>query len=208
MTVTFTLGSLYTGATYVAGPFDIFAVTNTGASTQVGTGITKAELATGHTISGISDATTGGTINSTGTCTNSYPWYVGTPEPTATNTPTGCIIWGESIMSGLQDGCGGFQRTETTLTATLQDGNGNNITATETIYVSFDATYSNELGNTNTTITAQINPGSSSGQAVYSSQTYEIGPYSSTCQPESTTIDNLSPTITGSNGGTYLLCVS
>jgi hypothetical protein len=86
MTVTFTLGSLYTGATYVAGPFNIFAVTNTGASTQVGTGVTKAELATGHTISGISDATTGGTVNSTGTCTNSYPWYVETP--TATPTPT------------------------------------------------------------------------------------------------------------------------
>ena len=89
MTVTFTLGSLYTGATYVAGPFNIFAVTNTGASTQVGTGITKAELATGHTISGISDSTTGGTINSTGTCTNSYPWYVNTPEPTPNPTATG-----------------------------------------------------------------------------------------------------------------------
>lgn len=86
MTVTFTLSPLYTGATYVAGPFNIFAVTNTGASTQVGTGVTKEELATGHTISGISDATTGGTINSTGTCTNSYPWYVSTPEPTPTAT--------------------------------------------------------------------------------------------------------------------------
>lgn len=89
MTVTFTLSSLYTGATYVAGPFDIYAVTNTGASTQVGTGITKAQLATGHTISGINDATTGGTVNSTGTCTNSYPWYVTTPEPTPTATSSG-----------------------------------------------------------------------------------------------------------------------
>jgi hypothetical protein len=86
MTVTFTLSPIYTGATYVAGPFNIFAVTNTGSSTQVGTGITKAQLATGHTISGISDATTGGTITSTGTCTNSYPWYVSTPEPTPTAT--------------------------------------------------------------------------------------------------------------------------
>jgi hypothetical protein len=83
MTVTFTLSPIYTGATYVAGPFNIFAVTNTGSSTQVGTGITKAQLATGHTISGISDATTGGTITSTGVCTNSYPWYVDTPEPTS-----------------------------------------------------------------------------------------------------------------------------
>jgi hypothetical protein len=84
MTVTFTLSSLYTGATYVAGPFNIFAVTNTGSSTQVATGVTKEQLAAGHVVSGISDATTGGTINSTGTCTNSYPWYVSTPEPTAT----------------------------------------------------------------------------------------------------------------------------
>lgn len=84
MTVTFTLSSLYTGATYVAGPFDIYGVDNLGSSTQIGTGITKAQLATGHTISGISDATTGGTVNSTGTCTNSYPWYVSTPSPTAT----------------------------------------------------------------------------------------------------------------------------
>lgn len=86
MTVTFTLSSLYTGATYVAGPFNIFAVTNTGASTQVATGVTKEQLAAGHVVSGISDATTGGTINSTGTCTNSYPWYVSTPEPTPTAT--------------------------------------------------------------------------------------------------------------------------
>jgi hypothetical protein len=94
MTVTFTLSSLYTGATYVAGPFNIFAVTNLGASTQVGTGITKAQLATGHTISGISDATTGGTVNSTGTCTNSYPWYVAPePTPTATATSTYRINW-------------------------------------------------------------------------------------------------------------------
>ena len=94
MTVTFTLSSLYTGATYVAGPFNIFAVTNVGASTQVGTGITKAQLATGHTISGISDATTGGTVNSTGTCTNSYPWYVAPePTPTATATSTYRINW-------------------------------------------------------------------------------------------------------------------
>ena len=86
MTVTFTLSSLYTGATYVAGPFNIFAVTNTGASTQVATGVTKEQLAAGHVVSGIDDATTGGTINSTGTCTNSYPWYVSAPEPTPTAT--------------------------------------------------------------------------------------------------------------------------
>jgi hypothetical protein len=96
MTVTFTLSSLYTGATYVAGPFNIFAVTNTGSSTQVATGVTKEQLAAGHVVSGISDATTGGTINSTGTCTNSYPWYVSTPEPTATEP----LIYTYNCFSG------------------------------------------------------------------------------------------------------------
>lgn len=109
MTVTFTLSSLYTGSTYVAGPFNIFAVTNLGASTQVGTAVTKAELATGHTISGISDATTGGTVNSTGTCTNSYPWYVETPDPTSTPSPsptatatatTYCYTDGSAVVQG------------------------------------------------------------------------------------------------------------
>jgi len=114
MTVTFTLSSLYTGATYVAGPFNIFAVTNTGASTQVGTGITKAQLATGHTISGISDATTGGTVNSTGTCTNSYPWYVApAPTPTATVTELNNVtaVYGNIIDRACGNTPGGTSST-------------------------------------------------------------------------------------------------
>lgn len=132
-----------------------------------------------------------------------------TPTPTQTSLPPGsaCIVWSESIQSGLQDGCGGFQKTITTLTVELQDGNGTPINATETITVSFDATYSNELGTTPTIIQAQIANGYSSGLTYYSSQTYEIGPYSGQCTPESTTRDNSTPTITGSNNGTYGVCV-
>jgi hypothetical protein len=33
-----------------------------------------------------------------------------------------------------------------------------------------------------------------------------LGPYSGQCTPESTTRDNDTPTITGSNSGTYTIC--
>jgi hypothetical protein len=83
MVITFTLQAAYSGATYVAGPFNISGTTNTGAVTQLATGITKTQLLTGYTISNINDATTGGTINSTGTCTSSVPWLAN-PEPITT----------------------------------------------------------------------------------------------------------------------------
>lgn len=134
MTVTFTLSSLYTGATYVAGPFNIFAVTNTGSSTQVGTGITKAELATGHTISGISDATTGGTINSTGTCTNSYPWYVSTPEPTPnpTATETGEVLTSFQAQGPYADctnACSAYNNLQSYTTFYITTSNLNDLTS-------------------------------------------------------------------------------
>ena len=134
MTVTFTLGSLYTGATYVAGPFNIFAVTNTGASTQVGTAVTKAELATGHTISGISDATTGGTVNSTGTCTNSYPWYVSTPEatPTPTATESGAVLTSMQAQGPFQEcnaACTDFNTSQSFTTFYITEANLNNLTS-------------------------------------------------------------------------------
>jgi hypothetical protein len=130
-----------------------------------------------------------------------------TPNPTATVEPgTSCIVWFENTQYGLSDGCGGSQRSETTLTAQLQDGYGNMINATETIYVAFDGTYSNELGTDPTTITAVINSGSSSGVTYYYPLTYEYGPRSGDCTSESTTRNNDTPTITGSNGGTYSAC--
>jgi hypothetical protein len=86
MVITFTLQAAYSGATYVAGPFNISGTTNTGTVTELANNISKATLLTGYTISNINDATTGGTINSTGTCTNSIPWLAsGESEPNPTS---------------------------------------------------------------------------------------------------------------------------
>lgn len=128
MVITFTLQAAYSGSTYVAGPFNISGTTNTGTVTQLATGLTKTQLLTGYTITGISDATTGGTINSTGTCSTSVPWLANsTPTPTPTSTPTptptsdgggggggGCFIEGTNIT--LADG-------SQVLIETLQVGN-------------------------------------------------------------------------------------
>lgn len=78
MVLTFTLQSVYSGATYVAGPFDISGTTSGGITTLLGDNISKATLLTGHTISGIDDSTTGGTIQSVdGVCSNSIQWSLG-----------------------------------------------------------------------------------------------------------------------------------
>jgi hypothetical protein len=86
MELIFTLKSLYTGSTYVAGPFDIYATTSGGVTTLIGDNISKPTLAAGVTISGVDDATTGGTVQSVdGTCSNSVPWSLTPPT-------TGCVI--------------------------------------------------------------------------------------------------------------------
>lgn len=78
MVLIFTLKSLYTGSTYVAGPFDIYATTSGGTTTLIGDNISKSTLSAGVTISGVDDATTGGTIQSVdGTCSNSIQWTLG-----------------------------------------------------------------------------------------------------------------------------------
>ena len=75
MVITFTLQSAYSGATYVAGPFDISGTTSGGVTTLLGDNISKADLLTGVTISNIDDSTTGGTIQSVdGVCSNSVQW--------------------------------------------------------------------------------------------------------------------------------------
>jgi len=84
MTVTFTLTSGSSGTS--AGPFNISGTTNANVVSELASGITKAQLTTGHTITGINDAITGGTIASTGTCTTTDTWSV-TPSPTPTSTP-------------------------------------------------------------------------------------------------------------------------
>ena len=85
MTVTFTLtgGSSSTNA----GPFNISGTTSGGASNgvSIATGVTKAQLLTGHTVTNVGDTITGGTIASTGTCTTTTTWSV-TPTPTPTST--------------------------------------------------------------------------------------------------------------------------
>ena len=78
MVLTFTLQSAYSGATYVAGPFDISGTTSGGTTTLLGNNISKESLLTGVTISDIDDATTGGTIQSVdGICSNSIEWTLG-----------------------------------------------------------------------------------------------------------------------------------
>jgi hypothetical protein len=97
MVVTFTLQNQYSGATYVAGPFNISGTTSGNVTTELATGITKAQLLTGHTISGVSDLTTGGTIASTGVCTTTQEWQAypsATPTPTSTSSTTTPPLYG------------------------------------------------------------------------------------------------------------------
>jgi len=90
MVIIFTLQAAYSGATYVAGPFDISGTTSGGVTTLLGNNISKADLLTGVTISDIDDATTGGTIQSVdGVCSNSVQWLVsGGPGGGGLNTYT------------------------------------------------------------------------------------------------------------------------
>ncbi len=71
MNITFTLQSAFTGTQ--ADNFNISGVTSSGTNTLLASGITKAQLTTGHTINAGSTIT-GGTITSTGVCTNSVNW--------------------------------------------------------------------------------------------------------------------------------------
>ena len=81
MRLTFTLQSAYTGATYVAGPFNISGTTSAGTTYQLATGITKNQLTAGYAVDTTYETLTGGTINSTGTCGTSRNWYITQPAP-------------------------------------------------------------------------------------------------------------------------------
>ena len=88
MTITFTLQSIYTGATYVAGPFNISGTTSGNVTYELATNVSKASLTTGYSVNTAYETITGGTICSTGTCTNCIPWSTNlTPTATPTNTP-------------------------------------------------------------------------------------------------------------------------
>lgn len=98
MIVTFTLQSQYADPIYVAGPFNISGTTSGNVTTELASGLTKAQLLTGYTINNVDDLTTGGTIASTGVCTNTTPWSTGiapapTPTPTSTSTAAAGTCW-------------------------------------------------------------------------------------------------------------------
>jgi hypothetical protein len=97
MELIFTLKSIYSGATYVAGPFDISGTTSGGATTiLLGDNISKASLSAGVMFSNVDDTITGGTVQSVdGTCSNSVPWSI--------SQTTGCTI-NEYTLTSTGDG--------------------------------------------------------------------------------------------------------
>ena len=101
--VTFTLNAAYTGTTE-ADNFTIIGkhCNGTPSDTIIATNVTKAQLTAG-VIYQVADTVSGGTVTSTGTCTNSVPWTglnncgpgegVGEPDlgPGATPAPTATL---------------------------------------------------------------------------------------------------------------------
>ena len=89
--VTFTLNALYTGTTQ-ADNFTIIGQHSGGSpsDTTIATSVTKAQLTAGVTYQ-VADSITGGTVTSTGDCTNSVPWtgLSNTPAPTPQPTEGG-----------------------------------------------------------------------------------------------------------------------
>ena len=81
-TVIFTLTSAGTDT----GPFNISGTTNTGTVVSIASDVSKATLLAGYQVTINDDNITGGTVASTGTCTNTQPWL--TPDPGVIPTPT------------------------------------------------------------------------------------------------------------------------
>jgi hypothetical protein len=94
MDITFTLQSGFSGTQ--ADNFNISGVTSSGTNTLLASGVTKSQLLGGHTID-VDPTITGGTITSTGLCTNSVQWYTFGAAPTPTPTP---ILYTEFTGSG------------------------------------------------------------------------------------------------------------
>ncbi len=86
--VTFTLNALYTGTTQ-ADNFTIIGKHSGGnpSDTTIATSVTKAQLTAGVTYQ-VADTITGGTVNSTGTCTNVVSWVGLNSVPSPTPSPT------------------------------------------------------------------------------------------------------------------------
>lgn len=77
MQITFTLSPTYTGATYVAGPFNIYGTTCEGSTYTLASGVTKTQLTTGYTVNTTYETMSGGTIESVGTCNTTQSWTSG-----------------------------------------------------------------------------------------------------------------------------------
>ena len=124
--VTFTLQSQFTGTTQ-ADNFTIIGKHANGSpsDTTIATNVTKAQLTAGVTYT-VADTITGGTITSTGVCTNSVNWLglnSPTPDPTATPRPTATA--GETLYNYYlstarlgDSGSAGLEFCQTNYTAT------------------------------------------------------------------------------------------
>lgn len=152
-------------------------------------------------------ATDGPTATPSSTPTNTptaTPTNTPTPTATPTNTPTptptstlgdGCVTVDFYFGSetGLLDGCGGNQRTDTTIRAIYYDSvNGNPAPAPQTITITITGLTSDCLGYTAFSTQMTINQGSTYGDYVYTSNSYELCPYDQQCTPYNLTIDGVS----------------
>lgn len=150
MIVTFTLQSQYSDPLYVAGPFNISGTTSGGVTTQLATGLTKEQLLTGYTINGVDDLTTGGTIASTGVCTNTQPWSTGfvssTPTPTVTAECWSVTYDNLTLPSDLYARYRDTnQVVQTILISNLETVDNQNGTSTAYICVSLSGAYSSPV---------------------------------------------------------------
>jgi hypothetical protein len=150
MQITFTLSPSYTGATFVAGPFNISGTTSAGASHWLATGVTKTELTTGYTINTTIETLTGGTIASTGTCSTTQPWYVTAPTPTPTPTATDSGVPLTSMQAqgpyqSCDNACSAYNSNQSYTTFYITEANLNNLTSLQgSMYTQNIASYSFE----------------------------------------------------------------
>jgi hypothetical protein len=152
MQITFTLSPSYTGATFVAGPFNISGTTSAGAAHWLATGVTKTQLTTGYTINTTLETLTGGTIASTGTCSTTQSWSVAppTPTPTPTATESGVALTSMQAQGPYQDctnACSAYNNLQSYTTFYITTSNLNDLTSLQgTMYTQNIASYSFEAG--------------------------------------------------------------
>jgi hypothetical protein len=139
MDITFTLQDGFSGTQ--ADNFNISGVTSSGTITLLASGVTKTQLTNGHTID-VDPTITGGTITSTGLCTNSVNWLTFGVEVTPTPTPSEYVQYtgsgyGDSVQGACDDASlanSGIGRTLYSDCASFEFGQGCNV-------------YSNNSGN-------------------------------------------------------------